>query len=107
MSDLSGLSELYAELGKWAFAEGARNLHEHPGLWTAETPDWKVEMNGHREDVDGLPFATFRLTHKRYVLVAMVDPAGGTILGGTPNTEAEMIELFRSAALSKSEEPRP
>lgn len=89
-------SELFAEIATWACAVGASDLHRHEGLWRGETDEWVVEINGHDEEVDGLPFAHARISNKNYLALAIVSPAGGGIVGGFP--ELEIIEHFRAAA---------
>ena len=87
------VSELFVEIGQWAVAKGAENIGGLPGLWVGETPEWTVEINGHAEEIDGLPFCNARLAHKQYLQVAIVSPRGGAIGGGA--TEDDLITHFR------------
>lgn len=97
MTDLP-ISELFAEIIDWAAANGAADLPSHPGIWSGETDQWKVDINGHSEEIDGLPFAHARLTHKRYLQLGILSPFGGCIGGGA--SEGDLIEHFRSARTS-------
>lgn len=90
------ISELAAAIIEWAVANGAEKISDTPGLWHGETDEWTVEANGHREAIDGLPFAHIRLTHKRYLQIAVLSPFGGIIGGGAD--EDAMIEHFREAS---------
>ncbi len=91
---MDNIGELFGEIVEWATARGAESLNEHPGLWRDETSDWTVEINGHAEEIDGLPYAHARLVHKKYLQIAILSPFTGAIGGGA--TEDELIEHFRS-----------
>lgn len=94
MSDLP-IGELTAAVVEWAVANGAADIGNVPGLWRGETDEWKVEANGHEEDIDGLSFGNIRLTHKALLAVAILTPFGGVIGGGYP--EDKLIDHFVSA----------
>jgi len=102
VKDNDSLSELAAAIADWAVASGAENIADAPGLWRGETDEWTVDVNGHQEEIDNLPFAHFRLSHKTRFAFAVLSPFGGAIVGEYP--EDDLIAHFR-AALQASEEP--
>lgn len=92
------ISELYAEIAQWAVAYDPDMAPEGTvGLWRGKTPDWIVELNRNRDqpEYDGLRFACVRLRHKRLVMFGILSPYEGTIVGGSENTEDDMIAHFR------------
>lgn len=96
MTDERPISELYAVIAEWAIGLGADRLDELPGLWNGETDKWRVDINGHDKEVDGLGFAHMRLQHKKYFQIAVLSPFDGQIGGGAH--EDDMIEHFRTAS---------
>lgn len=91
------VSALFMEIASWMNDIGVGDLRQYPGLWRGETPEWTVEMNGHDEPVDGLPFAHARLTHKKYMQFAVLSPYSGAILGGSENDAIEHFRAIRAA----------
>ncbi len=86
------MSEAWAEVMKWVMAQGAERINELPGLWTGETDEWKVSVNGHREEVEGVPPYGVQLEHKVFFQVAVIQPNGGAICG----SEDAVIEHFKN-----------
>lgn len=97
MAEDAPMSELYAAVVEWATALGATRIQDLPGLWSGETDEWEVGINGHYEMVDGLAFGQMRLRNKKYLQIAILDPFGGAIGGG--GSEDDMIAHFREAIL--------
>jgi hypothetical protein len=90
------MSELFAVLVDWSISKGAEMVDRLPGLWTGETAEWLVELNGQKTELEGIPPLTFKLTHKAYFLrMALVGPYGGALVGPS---EDELIEYFRAEA---------
>lgn len=87
------ISELFCMIMDWAISNGADRVDLLPGLWTGETADWLVELNGHETEVEDIPPFTFKLTHKVYFLgIALISPFGGALVGAS---EGELIEHFK------------
>ena len=86
------ISELFAVLVDWAISKGAERVDLLPGLWTGETDDWLVEMNGQKTEVEGIPPVTFKLTHKVFLSIALISPFDGALVGAS---EVELIEHFK------------
>lgn len=94
------ISILFSEIAQWAQTQGAIDLPSHPGLWSGETDEWTVEINGHLEEIDGLPYGHARLVHKQFLRLAILSPFGGCIGGGA--SEGELIEHFRAARTARA-----
>jgi hypothetical protein len=86
------ISEAWASVMSWAMAQGVKNINELPGLWGGETDQWKVSINGHREEVENVPPYGIKLEHKTFFQVAIIQPNGGAICG----SEADLIDHFKS-----------
>lgn len=89
------ISELYVALVDWAIANGAEKIDRLPGLWTGETSQWNVAINGHKHEVDGVPPFGYQLTHKTALVGAAVGGPFGGVLAGP--SEADIIAHFRAA----------
>ncbi len=85
------MSEAWIEVMSWVMAQGVERINELPGLWTGETDQWKVSVNGHSEEVDGVPPYGIQLEHKTYVQIAVIQPNGGSIIG----SEDALIDHFK------------
>lgn len=92
------MSELWASIVQWIASHEPGLLSELPGLWTGETPEWNVAMNGHDDEVDGIPPLSVRLTHKVYICIGIVGPGGGVIGGGA--SEGDIIDHFEALTAS-------
>ncbi len=86
------ISEAWAAVINWAGGQGMENAKELPGLWTGETDEWKVSINGHREEVGGVPPYGVQLELKVYFQVAVIQPNGGAICG----SEDALIDHFKN-----------
>jgi len=96
MTEPMQISELFATIIDWIASKGVEDISKLPGLWTGETPEWKVEINGVGGEIDDLPYLHVRLRHKRLFQLGIISPTDGAIGGGA--REDEMIEHFRSEA---------
>ncbi len=86
------ISEAWATVIGWAGNQGMENAKDLPGLWTGETDEWKVSVNGHREEVGGVPPYGIQLENKVFVQVAVIQPNGGAICG----SEDALIDHFKT-----------
>jgi hypothetical protein len=93
------MSELFTEVICWASTQGARDLPSHDGLWHGSTDEWDVSINGHSEEVDDVPPMSVKLTHRRMMSVALVNPYGGIVAAGN---EIDMIDHFREQASARA-----
>lgn len=84
------ISELYTEIAMWIDPQLTSDTPL--GIWKGETPEWTVEVNRGPDEVDGLPFAFMRLSHKTYIGFAALNPFGGAVTG---TTEDALIRHFR------------
>jgi hypothetical protein len=80
----------------WVDEERTVPLNEISGLWTGQTDDWDVEVNGHKAEIDGLPNYFIRLKHKTYLQMGIISPAGGALIGCSAEAESEIIEHFKN-----------
>tara|TARA_R100001244_G_scaffold2541_1_gene3948 strand:+ start:15750 stop:16052 length:303 start_codon:yes stop_codon:yes gene_type:complete len=90
-----GISELFMAFAEWATARGAADF-DGRGLWKAETDEWEVEFNRSPTEVEGVPGYSAKLTGKKFVHIAVINPMGGIIGGGA--NEGAMIRHFQEAA---------
>lgn len=97
---MGDISELFIAFADWATDRGAADF-KGPGLWKAETDEWEVEFNRQRVEVDGVPPYSARLTGRKFLHVAIINPAGGVIGGGA--SEEAMIRHFRDAPRTAAE----
>lgn len=87
------MSEAFAAVIDWALRHDATDIRKLPGLWRGETDQWKVAINGHSEETEGVPPYSMQLEHKTYFQFAVISPNGGAIAGD----EADLIDHFKNA----------
>lgn len=91
------MSELYAEVVGWAVANGAVRIDQTPGVWEGETDEYKVRINPHKEETDGMAFGQMTIEHKTlFAHLAVLFPNGGEVIG---TSEAALIDYFREKRL--------
>lgn len=88
------ISELFAEIAGWAQRHGAINIGAMDSSWRGETDEWLVEINGQKDEVDGIPPFSARLRHKTLVQFAVVGPGSDALIGAS---EDDLIAHFRAA----------
>jgi hypothetical protein len=101
-----GLSELAVAIAEWGIRTGATDLHLHPGVWSGEADpldDYgtlEVKVNAHSDTIDNIPPFNFVVVPKDNPLafVVMVNPYGGSMIGGYQGLEDRLIEHFNSLA---------
>lgn len=47
--------EAFAEIVAYAERKGVKSIGELPGLWEFDVDGWHVKVNGHREEIAGVP----------------------------------------------------
>jgi hypothetical protein len=106
MSDQRGPNELWANIIWWYGDLVGKPLNETPGVWEGRAEKlnglgpFDVKINGHKEEIDGLPpFGCF-VGNKDYFpgVVCIVTPAGGTMIGSSVPGEDEsgLIAFFEA-----------
>jgi hypothetical protein len=94
MTDAPQITLLFATVVQWATTQGANNLKALPGVWTGETDQWTVKLNGHAREVEEVPPYGYLLTHKTAVFgAALGNPTGGWIIGPS---EDDLIAHFQA-----------
>lgn len=88
------VSALFATVVGWAVAAGAKRIDLLPGVWRGETDEWKVAVNPHKHELDGIPPGGMVLQHKKYLAFAALGLNGGAITGAL---EPEIIAHFNAA----------
>ena len=101
MSD-RGLSQLAVAIAEWGARIGAVKLNEHPGVWTGKAAaldgygPLTVKVNAHNDEIDGIPPYNFVVhpTENPLAFMVMVNPYGGSMIGGSDDLEDRLIEHF-------------
>jgi hypothetical protein len=94
MSDTPEISLLFATVVQWAVARGAERIDTLPGLWTGETDDWLVKLNGHSHEIEDTPPFGYLLQHKTALAGLAI---GGAIFGHVIGpSEDDLIAHFRA-----------
>jgi hypothetical protein len=97
------VSVAFDKLAEVAIALGVPALDKHEGLWRHDLPGgWSVAVNGHEQDVDGVPPFHARLSLYGFP-AGLINPREGIIVGGDGAGEDAFIaaleaELARLAA---------
>ncbi|XAI95571.1 hypothetical protein [Nostoc phage Nsp-JY21] len=93
MAEEPKITQLFATVVQWAITQGAENIGALPGLWTGETAEWKVKLNGHPREIEDVPPYGFLLTHKTaFVGFAIGNATDGAVAGPSEN---ELIAHFQ------------
>lgn len=85
------LSELWVTIMNWVSDQNPGEIFRLEGLWSGQTPDWNVEVNGHKHEVEDVPPYGVRLSHREYLAFGIISPNSGVITGPT---EDEIIAHF-------------
>ena len=103
---MTGVSEAYVE----AVNAVASRVPERPlpnGINAIDTDDWHLALNASNEphEHEGSPIGPYCLfaRHKTYFILCILDPGGGAIGGGMP--ESEFIEQMKAIAASAPTQP--
>jgi len=94
MADAPNIPALLMAVVDWATRNGADRISEVPGVWSGETAEYKVRINGHREEIDDVPPFSAVIEHKTYMRLAVVGPGGGALTG---LSEDDLIAHFQEA----------
>lgn len=97
------VSALFATVVSWAVAAGAKRIDLLPGVWRGETDEWKVAVNPHKHEIDGILPGQMVLEHKTYMAFAALGLNGGAITGAS---EPEIIAHFNAAREAAEAEAR-
>ena len=93
-------SLLFSLLTDWALAVGARDIAKLPGgAWTGlldkGDDQLTVTINANKEEAAGIPAFHAEIKSRKDLAVALVSPAGGSMIGFS---EDDLVEIFRQAA---------
>lgn len=70
--------ELMVAVINWAISQGAANIR---GIWSGETDQWEVKINGSFTEIEDMAPFSVHLTHKDSFAIAVLDPTGGVRMG--------------------------
>ena len=88
------ITRVFAKVVDLAEAVGVTKISQLAGCWEYRIDDkWSLKVNGHREEVDGLPAFHGMATCNEWP-ASIFSPFSGTVLGGT---EDELLEVLDGA----------
>lgn len=88
------IPELLMAVVDWSQRQGADAISKLEGVWSGETDEYRVRINGHREEIDNVPPFSAAIEHKDYFRIAIVGPGGGALTGVS---EGDLIAHFEAA----------
>lgn len=91
----ANIPELLMAIVEWSQRNGAEAISTLEGVWSGETDEYRVRINGHRQEIDNVPPFSAAIEHKDYLRFAVVGPGGGALTGVSEN---DLIAHFRDAA---------
>lgn len=102
------VTALYAAVVEWATSAGAKDIGNLPGVWHGRTRKIErmgpidVRINGHLEEIDGIPPGTIKLGMDDYFpgIIGLVWSDGGTLISSPVEGENEegLIAHFKAQA---------
>jgi hypothetical protein len=87
-------AEAFGAILELADVLGVKHIYKLPGLWCVDVDEhWTIRMNGHREEVGGVPAHTAALEYNGWP-AGMSQPSGGIIAAGELANENSFIEAI-------------
>ena len=93
----NSVTVVFAMIASLADSKGVRNISKLPGLWSCDVDEkWKIELNGHNEDMDDVPPFSARIYYNGWP-AGIISPYDGIIAAGEAANETTLIEALERA----------
>lgn len=93
------IAEAFYVIAELAEARGVTSIGDLPGCWETEAGEFKIKVNGHREEIDDIPSYHALIEANGWPL-GLISPAGGVLMasGREESTESLFIAACKQAA---------